>query len=129
MNSTGAPFSASQLPATFAIAINTSAVANVFFFQAEDGIRGLIVTGVQTCALPIFHAGSSYRHPVTSLGWPSWYVEDYCAHSQGFQSQVASLVCEGVFVKYPKLKAVLLESGVSWLPAFLWRLSKFWRGV
>jgi len=25
----------------------------VFFCQAEDGIRGLIVTGVQTCALPI----------------------------------------------------------------------------
>src|SRR5206468_6269313 len=24
-----------------------------FFFQAEDGIRALIVTGVQTCALPI----------------------------------------------------------------------------
>src|SRR5204863_6350926 len=26
----------------------------VFFFQAEDGIRDLYVTGVQTCALPIF---------------------------------------------------------------------------
>src|SRR5206468_8093689 len=26
----------------------------LFFFQAEDGIRDLIVTGVQTCALPIF---------------------------------------------------------------------------
>src|SRR2546430_8232276 len=26
----------------------------VFFFQAEDGIRDLTVTGVQTCALPIF---------------------------------------------------------------------------
>src|SRR2546430_5034270 len=25
-----------------------------FFFQAEDGIRYLTVTGVQTCALPIF---------------------------------------------------------------------------
>ena len=25
----------------------------LFFFQAEDGIRDLIVTGVQTCALPI----------------------------------------------------------------------------
>src|SRR2546430_8805180 len=25
----------------------------VFFFQAEDGIRDLTVTGVQTCALPI----------------------------------------------------------------------------
>src|SRR5206468_9065798 len=28
----------------------------IFFFQAEDGIRDLIVTGVQTCALPICHA-------------------------------------------------------------------------
>src|SRR6266478_7384664 len=29
-----------------------------FFFQAEDGIRDLTVTGVQTCALPIyFRAG------------------------------------------------------------------------
>src|SRR2546430_517342 len=26
---------------------------NIFFFQAEDGIRDLTVTGVQTCALPI----------------------------------------------------------------------------
>src|SRR3712207_7929808 len=26
----------------------------VFFFQAEDGIRDIGVTGVQTCALPIF---------------------------------------------------------------------------
>ena len=26
----------------------------LFFFQAEDGIRDRLVTGVQTCALPIF---------------------------------------------------------------------------
>src|SRR5437773_11117665 len=31
-----------------------------FFFQAEDGIRVRDVTGVQTCALPIF----TYTHPV-----------------------------------------------------------------
>src|SRR2546428_1299238 len=30
-----------------------SSVFFFFFFQAEDGIRDLIVTGVQTCALPI----------------------------------------------------------------------------
>src|SRR5690349_24180708 len=28
-------------------------VVSFFFFQAEDGIRDLYVTGVQTCALPI----------------------------------------------------------------------------
>src|SRR5260370_7680122 len=31
-----------------------------FFFQAEDGIRDSSVTGVQTCALPIF--GGLQRH-------------------------------------------------------------------
>src|SRR2546427_13147626 len=29
-----------------------------FFFQAEDGIRDLTVTGVQTCALPISAGGA-----------------------------------------------------------------------
>src|SRR5256885_8029990 len=31
-----------------------------FVFQAEDGIRDYKVTGVQTCALPIYFAQSSY---------------------------------------------------------------------
>src|SRR5437764_10553603 len=30
-----------------------SSMKSYFFFQAEDGIRGTSVTGVQTCALPI----------------------------------------------------------------------------
>src|SRR3712207_7958519 len=39
----------------------------IFFLQAEDGIRDIGVTGVQTCALPIF---SSYRpHPLDAV-WP-----------------------------------------------------------
>lgn len=75
------------------------------------------------------HAGSAYRHPVTSIGWPSYYTEDYAANAAAFQQALSSLICEGVFVKYPNLKAVLLESGVSWLPAQLWRLTKFWRGL
>src|SRR5690349_23095216 len=35
------------------LALNTFFFSFVFFFQAEDGIRDLYVTGVQTCALPI----------------------------------------------------------------------------
>src|SRR5688572_30750307 len=36
-----------------AISIGDGSGTNHFFFQAEDGIRFLTVTGVQTCALPI----------------------------------------------------------------------------
>src|SRR5207245_7186298 len=36
----------------------------VFFFQAEDGIRDATVTGVQTCALPIFIPNPGFpAHP------------------------------------------------------------------
>src|SRR5207248_6833586 len=34
-----------------------------FFFQAEDGIRDRTVTGVQTCALPIYDHPSPDDHP------------------------------------------------------------------
>src|SRR6266481_6736285 len=39
----------------------------VFFFQAEDGIRDGTVTGVQTCALPIFPFGE-FRRAKSVLG-------------------------------------------------------------
>src|SRR2546427_7229421 len=39
-----------------------------FFFQAEDGIRDLTVTGVQTCALPISWLRRSGRAPAC---WPA----------------------------------------------------------
>src|SRR2546429_6475969 len=35
-----------------------------FFFQAEDGIRDVAVTGVQTCALPIFRPRYSLLYPI-----------------------------------------------------------------
>src|SRR2546430_3875371 len=38
----------------FFIACRWIHLSTFFFFQAEDGIRDLTVTGVQTCALPIF---------------------------------------------------------------------------
>src|SRR2546421_370984 len=45
-----------------------------FFFQAEDGIRDLIVTGVQTCALPISSPllANLYLHYVFDLWVQHW---------------------------------------------------------
>src|SRR5690606_13160289 len=45
----------------------TSALAFFFFFQAEDGIRDFHVTGVQTCALPIFEMDPKTKNAVIDL--------------------------------------------------------------
>src|SRR5690606_40222347 len=44
----------------------------IFFFQAEDGIRDFHVTGVQTCALPIYGFVNLEKHieNVKSYGMP-----------------------------------------------------------
>jgi len=75
------------------------------------------------------HAGSSFRHAPTSIGWPSYYLEDYVVQSQGFAGVLNSLITEGVFVEFPHLKVVLMESGVTWLPGWMWRVSKTWRAM
>jgi predicted TIM-barrel fold metal-dependent hydrolase len=80
--------------------------------------------------LPIgIHAGSLYHHPVLANGFGSYFIEDYVGQAFAFESAVLSLVSEGVFARFPSLKVVFLESGVTWLPAALWRFNKTWRGV
>jgi uncharacterized protein len=84
----------------------------------------------ERAGLPVgIHAGSTYRHPPSSSGWPSYLLEDYVSNTQLFAAQLASLVSEGVFQKFEGLKVVLLESGFSWLPPFAWKFNKTWRGV
>src|SRR2546429_9974370 len=43
-----------------------------FFFQAEDGIRDVAVTGVQTCALPISFFGGTYFPKAARFGLPGF---------------------------------------------------------
>lgn len=75
------------------------------------------------------HAGSAARHATSSNGWPSYHLEDYALNAQAFQSQILNLIHEGVFAKFPTLKVVGIETGFTWLPNFMWRANKTWRGV
>lgn len=48
---------------------------------------------------------------------------------QVFQSQLVSIVSEGVLDLFPNVRIALLESGFTWMPAFMWRFDKEWKNL
>jgi predicted TIM-barrel fold metal-dependent hydrolase len=75
------------------------------------------------------HFGGVPGNPPTPSGWPSYYIEEYAGMAQVFQSQVISLIVEGVFDQFPTLRVAIIESGFTWLPSLMWRLDKEWKGL
>src|SRR5947208_12673192 len=73
--------------------------SSFFFFQAEDGIRDDLLTGVQTCALPISKVG--YLHVRLINPFPSEEILPYLAKAKrrvgiemNFGAQLAGIVRE-----------------------------------
>lgn len=83
--------------------------------------RHQLVTGI--------HFGGAPGNPPTASGWPSYYLEEYVGMAQVFQSQVVSIISEGVFDLFPNIRVALLESGFTWLPPFMWRFDKEWKNL
>ena len=82
----------------------------------------------EEAGLPVgVHAFGFGGNPITASGWPSYYIEEMVGHSQCQQSALASLVLEGVFERFPKLKMVMIEAGFGWAPSLAWRLDKVWQ--
>src|SRR5258708_15013634 len=62
--------------------LDSSTFVSFFFFQAEDGIRDDLVTGVQTCALPI------------SLGLAAFFGQHCLDHLRGLRLAETALAQE-----------------------------------
>ncbi len=73
--------------------------------------------------------GVGISSPGNPSGYPGSYFEWHTGLVSNYVSHLVSLIAEGVFVKYPSLKFALLEGGVSWLPAIMWRMDKNWKGL
>jgi predicted TIM-barrel fold metal-dependent hydrolase len=105
------------LPVRSARPYGTRGYAPVFDAAARNGLAVAL------------HFGGSPGNPPTGSGWPSYYVEEYAGMPNVFQTQLMSILVEGVLERVPETRLALVESGFAWLPAFLWRLDKEWKGL
>ena len=65
----------------------------------------------------------------TAAGMATTYLESHVCLPQFYMAQVASMVLNGVFEKFPRLRVGLIEGGISWLPHLLWRMDSEFRGL
>lgn len=73
--------------------------------------------------------GAAEYAPAQSVGPASTYIEWHTSLSLVAQRQIMSLVCEGVFERFPQLQFAFIEYGFAWLPSLMWRLDKNWKAL
>lgn len=73
--------------------------------------------------------GGSARSTPTPAGFPTYYMESRMSRPYLASAQAASLICEGVFEKFPMLKFALIEVQQFWAVPLMWHMDTDWRSL
>jgi predicted TIM-barrel fold metal-dependent hydrolase len=65
----------------------------------------------------------------TGCGPPTFFWEAHALFSETGMGHVASVIAHGIFERFPNARFVLIECGVAWLPALLWRLDADYKAL
>ena len=86
------------------VGVGVVVVVFFFFFLAEDGIRGLVVTGVQSCALPVYMASTTT--PPTTVGQYSRTAgqQDSSTVLQYYSNRAVQLFCSARTLRGTKVQ-------------------------
>ena len=90
----------------------------------EAAVRHDLPVGIHVSA-----AGTGLAPAVSAVGTPRTFFEYHSGLPRIYITQLISLIAEGVFEKYPRLRWLFIEGGVAWLPHVMWRLDKEWRAL
>ncbi len=81
-------------------------------------------------SLPVcMHPGAEGSYGSAPGGRPSTYFEWHSAIPLTHQAQLISIICEGIFEKFPRTKLVICEAGYAWLAHTMWRLDKNFKAL
>ena len=65
----------------------------------------------------------------TGCGPPTFFWEAHTLLCETGMGHIASTIAHGVFERWPDARFVLIEAGIAWLPALLWRLDEDYRAL
>ncbi|MCB0092760.1 MAG: amidohydrolase, partial [Caldilineaceae bacterium] len=73
--------------------------------------------------------GAGISNPPTAAGYPTYYLEMRMARPQIAMAHVSSLICEGVFEKFPNLSFLFIEHDFFWVPGLMWHMDSDWKSL